>query len=164
MDGSSFNIDLYRGTWTSYVVCNGEFDVRAAATLQNVLVRAVQRSSRTVIFNGIGITLLTTEIIDVLTEAALACRETNLNFELILSERNWELVGLLGVAPLLSSPCADAPSPDPEYEIPREVAQALCDLMDERDLYDAFFRDYDPGSSWDRIAVTAKSDAFVTRA
>lgn len=140
MTGSSYNIDVYRGAWTSYVVAAGELDLCSAAQLEAALERAVDRPCHTVIFNGAGITLLTTAAVEILVTAASRCRAEDVNFEAILTERGWKLVELLGMTSAAVPP-ADAPAHGRDYEIPRQVAEALRDVMDEGELRSAFFGD-----------------------
>lgn len=140
MSRPTFNIDLYSGAWTSYIVCSGELDVCSAAELQAAIDRSLEKHCHTVIFNGAGITLLTADAVEVLMEGASRCRAEAVNFEVILSERSWKLVELLGVTGLLSPPPGE-PASHRDYEIPHEVAKALRDVMDEGELRDAFFSD-----------------------
>lgn len=132
-----FNIDLYRGAWTSYVVCSGDLDAGSTAELRVVVDRSLERPCRTVIFNGAAITLLTPDAADVLVALASRCRAEAVNLEVILNARSRRLVRLLGVA----APSQDPAGSRPDYAIPREVADALLDVMDEGDLGDAFFAD-----------------------
>ena len=138
MSRSSFHIDLYRGAWTSYVVCSGEMDACSAAELEAAVDRSLRRRCHTVILNGAGITLLTIDAVEVLVEAASRCRAEAVNLEIILNDRGWKLVQVLGVTARLAPPVGPPPS-HRDYEIPREVTDALRDVMDEGELRDAFF-------------------------
>ncbi len=145
LTSASFKIDLWRGRSTSHIVCSGELDVSAAPQLRTAVEAVVQGSSRTLIINGGGLTLLASEGVDVLLGAALLCRDRAMNFEVILNAAGCRTVKLLGASSLLD---ADQES-SRDYEIPREVADALSDVMDQHELYEAFFRE--PASAvWDK--------------
>lgn len=140
MRRSTFSIDLYRGAWTAYVVCSGELDVWTAPELHAAVDRSLARRCHSVIFNGAGITLLTADGVEALVAAASRCRAAGVNFEAILGDRSRKEVELVGAAARLSPP-PDPPASHCDYEIPREVADALKDVMDEDEIRDAFFSD-----------------------
>lgn len=135
MKQTSFDVTLWLGPGSSYVLCQGEVDVCAVPALRAAAAAAIDGRARTVIVNGSGITLLAAGAVGILCDAASVCAAKGVNFEITLSERGWKTVHLLGAIPLLR------PDPRQDYEIPREVADALCDVMGERELYEKFFND-----------------------
>lgn len=146
MTSASFKVDLWRGPSTAHIVCSGELDVSTAPQLRAAVEAVVQGSSRTLIINGAGLTLLASEGVDVLIRAALLCHDRAMNFEVILNTAGWRTVKLLGASSFLE---ADRES-SRDYEIPREVADALSDVMDEHELYEAFFREPVTGTVWNK--------------
>lgn len=142
MRKTSFDITMWLGPGSSYVLCRGEVDVCAVPALRAAVAAAIDGRARTVIVNGSGITLLAAGAVDVLCDAASVCAAKGVNFEITLSERGWKTARLLGAASLLR------PDLRRDYEIPREVADALCDVMGERELYERFFDDARLASSF----------------
>lgn len=129
MTRRAFNIDLYRGAWTSYVVCSGELDVVSTAELAATLDDALGTRCHTVIFSGAGITLLSSDAVKVLAAAASRCRAEGVNFEVILGDRSRKVVEIVGAK--LPAPRTCRLSAPRDFEIPREVGDALRDVMAE---------------------------------
>lgn len=139
MTDQRFYVDLCIGPSATHLVCSGDLDLGAARCLRAAVISAVHAPPRTLIVNAYAATAVTADFVGAITDAASLCREQRMNFEVILNAETWRTVDLLGARGLLLPPGSEC-----DYAIPPEVADALHDVMGEREIYEAFFRESSP--------------------
>jgi anti-anti-sigma regulatory factor len=94
---SEFLVTTQRRGPTMTVICSGELDVSTCGKLNDAIELALDDEPSHLIFDGRGISLLTTSGITTLFGLVIACKERDIALELKLSRHARQILDLVGL-------------------------------------------------------------------